>query len=174
MPANPKDESASERGRRLILAAVRAIPRGQVAGYGEVARRAGLPGRARLVARVLSAGDQPGLPWHRVLRSDGRIAFPEGSVAFDEQVQRLRAEGVRVESGRVRGQRAAVTLDEMLWAPPEPAPDTKAANRSRPALAAAKKPRPVAKKVAARKPQSATRPAGATRTAAAAGTRRRR
>ncbi|HZV37367.1 MAG TPA: MGMT family protein, partial [Pseudoxanthomonas sp.] len=30
-----------------ILAVVRAIPRGQVAGYGEVARRAGLPGRAR-------------------------------------------------------------------------------------------------------------------------------
>jgi methylated-DNA-protein-cysteine methyltransferase-like protein len=99
------------------MAAVRAIPAGEVAGYGEVARRAGLPGRARLVAKLLAAGDEPGLPWHRVLRSDGRIAFPEGSEGFDEQVQRLRAEGVRVEQGRVRGQRAAPTLDEMLWAP---------------------------------------------------------
>lgn len=99
------------------MAAVRAIAPGDVAGYGEVARRAGLPGRARLVAKLLSKGDEPGLPWHRVLRSDGRIAFPEGSAAFDEQVQRLRAEGVRVEGGRVRGQRAAPTLDEMLWAP---------------------------------------------------------
>src|SRR5690554_408203 len=44
----------AETARARILAAVRAIPRGQVAGYGEVARRAGLPGRARLVARVLS------------------------------------------------------------------------------------------------------------------------
>ena len=35
-----------------ILAAVRAIPRGQVVGYGEVAHRAGLPGRARLAARA--------------------------------------------------------------------------------------------------------------------------
>lgn len=118
MPGKPTAETPAERSRRLILAAVRAIAPGQVAGYGEVARRAGLPGRARLVAKVLSAGDEPGLPWHRVLRSDGRVAFPAGSEGYDEQVQRLRAEGVKVESGRVRGQRAAPTLDEMLWAPP--------------------------------------------------------
>ena len=79
-----------------ILAAVRAIPRGEVSSYGEVARRAGLPRRARLAARVLSGNTDPGLPWHRVLRADGRIAFPEGSEGFREQAQRLRAEGVRV------------------------------------------------------------------------------
>lgn len=100
-----------------ILAAVRAIPRGRVAGYGEVAHRAGLPGRARLAARVLSGNTDPGVPWHRVLRSDGRIAFPEGSEAFREQSRRLRAEGVEVERGRVRGQRAARTLDEQVWGP---------------------------------------------------------
>ena len=102
-----------------ILATIRAIPRGQVAGYGEVARRAGLPGRARLVARLLSQNDDRTLPWHRVLRSDGRIAFPEGSKGYREQSQRLRAEGVHVEAGRVRGQRAAPTpeqvLDEHVW-----------------------------------------------------------
>jgi methylated-DNA-protein-cysteine methyltransferase-like protein len=98
-----------------ILAAIRAIPRGEVAGYGEVARRAGLPGRARLVARLLSQNDDRHLPWHRVLRSDGRIAFPEGSKGYREQSQRLRAEGVRVEAGRVLGQRAAPTLDEQMW-----------------------------------------------------------
>lgn len=118
MPPKPNAKPPADAARQRILAAVRAIPAGEVAGYGEVARRAGLPGRARLVARILAAGDVPGLPWHRVLRSDGRIAFPEGSEGFDEQVQRLRAEGVRVEAGRVRGQRAAPTLDEMLWAPP--------------------------------------------------------
>jgi methylated-DNA-protein-cysteine methyltransferase-like protein len=105
--------SAAER----ILAVIRAIPRGQVAGYGEVARRAGLPGRARLVARVLSENQDAGLPWHRVLRSDGRIAFPENSRAWREQARRLRAEGVVVEKGRVRGQVAAVTLDEQVWGP---------------------------------------------------------
>jgi len=107
-------KSAADR----ILAAVRALPRGQVAGYGEIARRAGLPGRARLVARLLSGNDDPDLPWHRVLRSDGRIAFPAEHPQFQEQQQRLRAEGVDVRQGRVHGQRAAATLDELLWAPP--------------------------------------------------------
>ena len=103
-----------------ILAAIRAVPRGQVAGYGEIARRAGLPGRARLVARLLAGNEDPALPWHRILRSDGRIAFPADHPHFDEQQQRLRAEGVDVRDGRVRGQRAAATLDEILWAPPRP------------------------------------------------------
>lgn len=109
------DKSSAER----ILAAIRAIPRGQVAGYGEVAHRAGLPGRARLAARVVSENEDPGLPWHRVLRSDGRIAFPEGSTQFREQSQRLRAEGVMVVKGRVQKLKAARTMDEQVWGPPD-------------------------------------------------------
>src|SRR5690606_37951039 len=99
-PARPAGRYAAlmeaEAARERILAAVRAIGRGRTAGYGEVARRAGLPGRARLVARILAANDDPALPWHRVLRSDGRIAFEAGSAGWIEQAQRLRAEGVEV------------------------------------------------------------------------------
>ena len=98
-----------------ILAAVRAIPRGQVAGYGQIARRAGLPGRARLAARVLSMNTDPDLPWHRVLRSDGRIAFPAGSEGFHEQIRRLRGEGVAVREGRVRMPRRELDLDAEVW-----------------------------------------------------------
>ena len=100
-----------------ILAAVRAIPRGQVSSYGRVAEQAGLPGRARLVARVLATRHAPRLPWHRVLRSDGRIAFPPGSELFEEQARRLRAEGVVVEAGRVRMPRRGEGLDRLLWGP---------------------------------------------------------
>ena len=100
-----------------ILAAVRAIAPGQVAGYGEVARRAGLPGRARLAARVLAGNDDPALPWHRVLRADGRIAFPPGSAGFEEQCRRLRAEGVAVAQGRVKGQPGGQDLDAAVWGP---------------------------------------------------------
>ena len=107
----PRARTDAER----ILAAVRAIPRGRVAGYGEVAALAGLPGRARLAARVLSTNEDPRLPWHRVLRADGRIAFPEGSPQWHEQVQRLRAEGVEVRGGRVA--RRPRTLDAALWGP---------------------------------------------------------
>ncbi|MBB1472148.1 MGMT family protein [Luteimonas sp. MC1782] len=101
----------------LILAAVRAIPAGEVAAYGEVARRAGLPGRARLAARVLAGNDDPRLPWHRVLRSDGRIAFPRDSAGWLEQSRRLRAEGVAVVEGRVRMPRGAGSLDADIWGP---------------------------------------------------------
>ena len=107
--------AASDASR--ILDAIRAIPPGEVAAYGEVARRAGLPGRARLVARVLSSNDDPALPWHRVLRSDGRIALLPGSEGWREQCQRLRAEGVAVLDGRVAMARAARSLDALLWGP---------------------------------------------------------
>ena len=121
--AMTKDATKPDANRR-IFDAIRAIPKGQVAGYGEVARRAGLPGRARLVARLLSQNEDRKLPWHRVLRSDGRIAFPEGSEGWREQSVRLRGEGVIVENGRVRGQRAAATpeeaLDAEVWGEPPP------------------------------------------------------
>jgi methylated-DNA-protein-cysteine methyltransferase related protein len=107
----------AEEARARILAAIRAIPHGQVAGYGEVALRAGLPGRARLVAKVLAGNDDRALPWHRVLRADGRIAMPEGSRGWREQSQRLRAEGVVVEGGRVKRPRREDTLDAALWGP---------------------------------------------------------
>ncbi len=104
---------------RAILEVVRAIPPGQVRSYAEVARAAGWPRHARLVAKVLSLSGSPGLPWHRVLRADGRIAFPERSQAWLEQSRRLQAEGVDVVEGRVRPTLStaavSVSLDAALW-----------------------------------------------------------
>ncbi|WP_409975445.1 MGMT family protein [Xanthomonas cerealis] len=109
---------ASALAQARILATIRAIPSGQVRGYGEVAMLAGLPGRARLVARVLGGNTDTTLPWHRVLRSNGRIAFAEGSRGFREQCQRLRGEGVAVQGGRVkRDPTPARDLDAALWGP---------------------------------------------------------
>lgn len=105
--------SASDR----ILAAIRAVQPGEVAGYGVIARRAGLPGRARMVARLLAAHSGTGLPWHRILRSDGRIAFPPDSDGFQEQSQRLQAEGVHVRNGRVRMPQVEDSLDAAVWRP---------------------------------------------------------
>jgi methylated-DNA-protein-cysteine methyltransferase-like protein len=101
--------------RRVIAA----IPRGRVASYGEIAARAGLPRRARLVGRVLAdAGAGAKLPWQRVLRSDGRIAFPAGSKGFREQRARLIEEGVIVHNGRVDLDRFGWQrdLDAQIWA----------------------------------------------------------
>lgn len=100
-----------------ILAAIRAVAYGKPTSYGVVALRAGLPGRARMVARLLAHSDEEGLPWHRIVRSDGRIAFPEGSPEFLEQCQRLRAEGVAVNNGRVRLLEDEEDIDAAIWAP---------------------------------------------------------
>jgi methylated-DNA-protein-cysteine methyltransferase related protein len=75
---------------------VRAIPHGRVLSYGRVAVLAGLPGRARLIGKLMSRiGLQ--LPWWRVIRSDCTLAE---EVAV-EQARRLRREGVRVNGRRV-------------------------------------------------------------------------
>ncbi|PLX56772.1 MAG: cysteine methyltransferase [Chromatiales bacterium] len=112
-------ETVEQRHER-IRAAVCRIPTGCVASYGDVAAIAGMPGRARLVGRVLR--DSPAareLPWHRVLGSSGKLAFAEHSAGFLEQAERLIAEGVDVVRGRVdmRRYRWAPDLDEMLWKP---------------------------------------------------------
>jgi methylated-DNA-protein-cysteine methyltransferase-like protein len=103
---------------QAIWHAVRAIPRGQVSSYGNVARRAGLPGRARLVGYALKiAPNDLELPWHRVVAAGGRIAFPKESRQFAEQRRRLRSEGVELTRGRVVSE-DAVNLDELLWKRP--------------------------------------------------------
>lgn len=110
--------TASQRAA-AIRKAVRAIRRGSIASYGEVARRAGLPGRARLVGQVLrESGDEPRLPWHRVTGAGGRIAFPAGSANAREQLARLAREGVGAHGNRVVMKRKPVSgrsLDALLW-----------------------------------------------------------
>lgn len=85
-----------------IWQVVLAIPEGRVASYGQVADMAGLGRQARFVGRALGMLP-PGhsVPWHRVLRTTGQLAFPPGSAAFEEQVQRLRSEGVEITGGRI-------------------------------------------------------------------------
>ncbi len=78
------------------------IPRGQVSTYGDVARMAGLPGRARQTAYALrNAPENMHLPWHRVLGAGGKIVFPKGSAHHREQARRLRSDGVPVKDGKV-------------------------------------------------------------------------
>ncbi|HJT98303.1 MAG TPA: MGMT family protein [Rhodanobacteraceae bacterium] len=123
--ATPRDPARDHAG---IVRVIRSIPRGVVASYGEIATRAGLPGRARLVGRVLGEFTGDSVPWFRVLRSDGRIAFPPGSLSFRRQVRHLAAEGVLVVRGRVDLARHGWdrNLDAALWAPPSSAEARKA------------------------------------------------
>lgn len=104
----PEENPALE----AIWHVVCAIPRGQVCTYGEVARAAGLPGRARQTGFALKVAPQKlNLPWHRVVGAGGCIVFPKSSHEHREQARRLRAEGVLVKNGRV-ARSAMGLLDE--------------------------------------------------------------
>ena len=103
-----------------IWQAVACIPSGTVDSYGGVARRAGLPRRARLVGRALKLAPAGlDLPWHRVLNASGRISFPKGTKLHALQRRRLEAEGVRFKGGAVvrESRNARADLDALLWGP---------------------------------------------------------
>lgn len=71
---------------------------GEVVSYREVARRAGNRRWARAVGAFLAEhGD--GLPWWRVVHSDGALSAPDTA----EQRRQLEAEGVEIWGGRVVG-----------------------------------------------------------------------
>jgi alkylated DNA nucleotide flippase Atl1 len=75
---------------RRILDRVRAIPSGFVRSYGDLS-----PGAPRHAGAVLSACDDPTVPWHRVVRADGSLAKGE------RQRSLLEAEGVPFRGARV-------------------------------------------------------------------------
>ncbi|MEU3770670.1 MGMT family protein [Amycolatopsis keratiniphila] len=85
------DDELHERVREVIAS----VPAGSVATYGDIASVSGAPS-PRLVGRILGEDGQD-LPWHRILRADGTPA-PH---LVDEQLQRLRAEGVMSDGQRV-------------------------------------------------------------------------
>ena len=110
-----------------IARVIRAIPRGRVATYGQIAALAGNPRAARAVVWVLRRGpgnraDAPAdgrddierrpspLPWHRVINSKGNIALPRGG-GFELQRALLLDEGVSVTAA------GRIDLERWLWRP---------------------------------------------------------
>lgn len=87
---------------KRIYEAVKRIPRGCVATYGQVAEMAGDRKMARAVGNALHRNPEPdNIPCYRVVNSKGELA---GEFAFGgsgAQAALLEAEGVRVVDGRV-------------------------------------------------------------------------
>ena len=78
--------------------AMRSIPKGKVATYGQVAAAAGYPLYQRAVARLLRKS-HAGVPWQRVIGAGGEIKLR--FEAGEEQRLRLRMEGVTFTGRRV-------------------------------------------------------------------------
>lgn len=116
----PKTDAHDDRFER-IWSVVAGIPPGSVLNYGEVARLAGLKGRARLVGRALGrAPKKMALPWHRVVNARGMLSFKPGSRPHELQLQRLQDEGVKFIDGKIDLDRYGPehAIDRMLWGPP--------------------------------------------------------
>ena len=100
LPIDIRDRSAWD---RLVLDGVRAIPRGEMASYGEVARRIGRPGAARAVGGAV-ARNPVGLlvPCHRVIAGDGTLggygvaAWGGREAALELKRDLLALEGVHI------------------------------------------------------------------------------
>lgn len=56
-----------------VRSVVRNIPAGKTMSYGEVARRAGVPGAARAVGSIMAHNYDESVPCHRVVRADGGV-----------------------------------------------------------------------------------------------------
>lgn len=96
-----------------IYDVVKQIPPGRVATYGDVARMAGMPRRARFVGfalRVLPEGTA--VPWHRVVNATGEISVARlDPAAGAEQRALLEDEGVEF------GPDGRVDLQRFRWTP---------------------------------------------------------
>jgi O-6-methylguanine DNA methyltransferase len=86
--------------RRRVLSAVRRIPPGRVATYGDIAERAGRPRAWRAVGNIMRGCGDPGTPCHRVIGAGGALGGYGGNLQLKRQL--LRAEGIEVGAARIR------------------------------------------------------------------------
>jgi O-6-methylguanine DNA methyltransferase len=83
-----------------VLAAVRRIPVGRVATYGDVAAAAGKPLASRAVGNIMRECRTPGVPCHRVIAAAGRLGGYGGNLELKRAL--LRAEGILVSGSRIK------------------------------------------------------------------------
>ena len=80
--------------RAAVLSAVRRIPPGRVATYGDVAGMAGRPRAARAVGNIMRECRDEGVPCHRVVGAGGALGGYGGNIELKRSL--LRAEGIIV------------------------------------------------------------------------------
>lgn len=91
-------DSATKR----IYEAVKRIPKGRVATYGQVAAMAGNERMSRAVGNALHKNPTPGIvPCHRVVDAKGRLAGGFAFGGMEAQAALLTREGVEVKDGKV-------------------------------------------------------------------------
>ena len=78
-----------------IYEAVKLVPCGSVATYGQIAEAVGNKRLSRVVGYALHVNPQPGvIPCHRVLKRDGEVSSAFAFGGANRQVELLKGEGV--------------------------------------------------------------------------------
>jgi len=109
----PKKTKKSDSYSERIKQAIRRIPYGKVATYGQIASLAGNQRGARQVVRILhTCSLKENLPWHRVINARGSISLRPG-YGYEEQYSLLALEGV------VFNPKGLIDLKRFLWQPAE-------------------------------------------------------
>jgi O-6-methylguanine DNA methyltransferase len=83
-----------------VLSAVRRIPPGRVATYGDVAEIAGRPGAARAVGNIMRDCKARDVPCHRVVAAAGQLGGYGGQTGLKRSL--LQAEGIVVRGKRIK------------------------------------------------------------------------
>jgi len=100
---------------KRIYEAVKRIPKGKVATYGQVAEMAGDKKMCRAVGNALHKNPNPDeIPCYRVVNSKGECS---GSFAFggeDAQANLLMADGIEVVNGRVDLRKYSIIIKEQV------------------------------------------------------------
>jgi len=78
-----------------VFSVVAEIPYGKVLSYGQIAHYLGCPQSSRMVGWAMHTCP-PGLPWHRVIKKSGELAFPKDTSAYQTQYRLLKKEGVEL------------------------------------------------------------------------------
>lgn len=98
---------------KRIYEAVKKIPKGQVATYGQVAELAGNKRMSRAVGNALHKNKDPeNIPCYRVVNAKGGLS---GAFAFggeNEQARRLMADGIEVVDGKVDLKRFGMKIEK--------------------------------------------------------------
>ena len=117
-----RKKSASDTYNR-IYAAVKRIPKGRVATYGQIAELAQASGPRQVGYALFSLKDKK-VPWHRVINAKGEVSPRSGSDYDELQRVLLEAEGVAFDA------RGRVVLARYRWQPrPKRARSTSARGR---------------------------------------------
>ena len=98
---------------KRIYEAVKKIPKGKVATYGQVAELAGNKKMSRAVGNALHKNPEPGvIPCHRVVNSKGELAGGFAFGGLGVQAKLLFEEGVETVDGKVDLEKYGIVIDE--------------------------------------------------------------